>query len=230
MILLNIIQRDTTLKRTASTNGGEYHGPCPACGGNDRFALWPQKGPTGRYWCRKCGISGDGIDYLRKQKGLTFKQACDELGYTPQSNNTWEVLNRHVDTSWTRPPQNRKPKEACNYEVKVLNVPTGVPVDKTICQASTDKGDPVFDIMEDQTIQVESRGDDVGILTPQCYSPWTALHEHIQKLGCRNCNHLRDQACSGGDYPRLVAMLESCPKIKDQGTLANKPHINNHFA
>lgn len=43
-------------KKAASTHGGEYHSPCPNCGGSDRFILWPQRG---RYWCRRCNISGD---------------------------------------------------------------------------------------------------------------------------------------------------------------------------
>ncbi|MBU2613766.1 hypothetical protein KJ925_04940 [Patescibacteria group bacterium] len=64
-------------KRVASTSGGEYAGPCPACGGEDRFHLWPE---TGRWWCRQCEKSGDAIQYLRDFRGMTFQSAKDYLG------------------------------------------------------------------------------------------------------------------------------------------------------
>ena len=78
--LLELIQADGfTFKRVASTHGGEYAGPCPWCGGNDRFLIWPQyKG--GRYWCRGCEKTGDTIQYLRDSRGLSFAEACQKLG------------------------------------------------------------------------------------------------------------------------------------------------------
>lgn len=60
-------------KRTASTNGGEYHAACPACGGKDRFILWPVKD---RFWCRQCNKSGDSIQFCREFFHMTFKEAC----------------------------------------------------------------------------------------------------------------------------------------------------------
>lgn len=67
------------LKKVANTNGGEYSGPCPWCGGKDRFLVWPeQKG--GRYWCRQCNKSGDGIQYLRDFHNLSYREACHQLG------------------------------------------------------------------------------------------------------------------------------------------------------
>ena len=43
-----------TGKKAATTNGGEYAGPCPNCGGSDRFRVWPvEKGGEGRCWCRR---------------------------------------------------------------------------------------------------------------------------------------------------------------------------------
>ena len=67
------------MKRVAGTNGGEYAGPCPHCGGTDRFRVWPADGETGAFWCRQCEASGDGIDYLREVEGMTFPEACREL-------------------------------------------------------------------------------------------------------------------------------------------------------
>lgn len=46
--------------------------PCPACGGRDRFTLFP----NGRHFCRGCG-GGDAIDLIRKVYGCGFKEAQD---------------------------------------------------------------------------------------------------------------------------------------------------------
>lgn len=75
--LLTLLESDTPLRRVSSTNGGEYAGPCPFCGGYDRFRVWPGKG---RYWCRGCGRSGDAIQYLRDFYGLSFTEARRALG------------------------------------------------------------------------------------------------------------------------------------------------------
>ena len=71
-----------TPKKTASTHGGEYHSPCPICGGDDRFCIWPNKElgkVEGAYWCRQCGISGDTIKFCMNFCGLGFKEACSRL-------------------------------------------------------------------------------------------------------------------------------------------------------
>ena len=52
------------LKKVASTKGGEYAGPCPSCGGKDRFRCWPVNGGGGSYWCRQCGKGGDLVQFL----------------------------------------------------------------------------------------------------------------------------------------------------------------------
>ena len=80
-MLLNILSHDGfNLLKTASTNGGEYAGSCPWCGGKDRFRVWPEQG---RYWCRGCGKHGDAIDWLRERRGMSFLEACNELKFVP---------------------------------------------------------------------------------------------------------------------------------------------------
>lgn len=66
-------------------NQSEYAGPCPWCGGHDRFVVWPQKSKGGRYYCRQCVRHGDAIDFLREE-GMSFRDACKELdiGCTPR--------------------------------------------------------------------------------------------------------------------------------------------------
>jgi DNA primase len=80
---MNLLDLIPGLKKKATTNGGEWSGPCFACGGRDRFRVWPSSGATGRYWCRGCGRSGDAITILRERDGLTFKEACERLGVRP---------------------------------------------------------------------------------------------------------------------------------------------------
>lgn len=40
--------------RVAGTKGGEYHGPCPHCGGSDRMVIQPHHPAGGQAWCRQC--------------------------------------------------------------------------------------------------------------------------------------------------------------------------------
>jgi hypothetical protein len=46
----------TSLKRVAATKGGEYAGPCPMCGGRDRFRVQPS---CRRWMCRQCSPRWD---------------------------------------------------------------------------------------------------------------------------------------------------------------------------
>ena len=77
--LLALVGRDTMLKRVASTNGGEWAGPCPFCGGRDRFRVWPFADRPG-WWCRQCDRRGDVIGYIMQRDGLDFQAACEALG------------------------------------------------------------------------------------------------------------------------------------------------------
>ena len=47
------------------------HGPCPVCGGKDRFRF-DDKGGTGSFYCSQCG-PGDGIELVKRLHGLEFK-------------------------------------------------------------------------------------------------------------------------------------------------------------
>ncbi len=80
-ILDLVAAKGIEVKRVASTKGGEYHGPCPGCGGSDRFHVWPdQNEGAGSFWCRSCDIGGDGITFLMEFEGLSFADACREIG------------------------------------------------------------------------------------------------------------------------------------------------------
>lgn len=68
------------LKKTSNSKGGEYHSACPSCGeGFDRFLIWPE---INRYWCRRCGVKGDAIQFCRDFMGLSFREACERVNKT----------------------------------------------------------------------------------------------------------------------------------------------------
>jgi DNA primase len=48
MTIFDLLEADGfSSKKVASTGGGEYAGPCPFCGGINRFRCWPTKGEGG---------------------------------------------------------------------------------------------------------------------------------------------------------------------------------------
>jgi hypothetical protein len=65
------------LKRTTST---EWAGPCPRCGGDDRFSINTRK----RLWhCRGCAQGGSVIDLARHVIGMSFAEAVASLAGAP---------------------------------------------------------------------------------------------------------------------------------------------------
>ena len=77
--LLALVGRDTTLHKKATTRGGEYAGPCPFCGGTDRFRVQPERG---QWHCRQCSPDErwqDAIAYAMRRDGVDFREACDRL-------------------------------------------------------------------------------------------------------------------------------------------------------
>ena len=60
--------------------GKEYVGPCPRCGGDDRFAINIAKQV---FNCRGCGVGGDVIDLVQHLDGSDFNTARDTLAGEP---------------------------------------------------------------------------------------------------------------------------------------------------
>jgi DNA primase len=75
--LLALARRDTALRGKDKW----YCGPCPFCGGYDRFVL--KNTPEGwRWYCRNCSDSQyqDPIAYVMRRESCDFRRACDLLG------------------------------------------------------------------------------------------------------------------------------------------------------
>jgi phage/plasmid primase-like uncharacterized protein len=57
-------------------SGAERFGPCPICGGTDRFAININKQV---FNCRVCDVGGDVIRLIEFLDGVTFREACARL-------------------------------------------------------------------------------------------------------------------------------------------------------
>lgn len=80
--LLSLAESITTLRKTASSNGGEWSGPCPFCGRatHNGFVVQPHASEA-RWLCRKCtdGKWQDVINFIERRDNLTFLDAVKAL-------------------------------------------------------------------------------------------------------------------------------------------------------
>lgn len=53
------------------------HGPCPMCGGKDRFRFDDKEG-KGTWYCNRCG-AGDGVELVKRFRNLEFREAAREI-------------------------------------------------------------------------------------------------------------------------------------------------------
>ena len=98
MNILDLISNDTGIiyKRKSSS---EYGGPCfiSGCGGEDRMSIIPGKD---RFICRRCGIAGDSINFLKIFHNKTYFEACYILGIQPN------MKFKSMDVYTDKPNQN----------------------------------------------------------------------------------------------------------------------------
>lgn len=88
----DLYREDVGDKITNVSRGREYRGPCPSCGGDDRFGVYPeQNGGEGSFYCGRgkgvgngCGKGGDIIQYLRDFRNMSYPEACRFLGKEPK--------------------------------------------------------------------------------------------------------------------------------------------------
>lgn len=75
--LLPIVERDVQLKRS----GSWWIGPCPFCGGEDRFNLHSTNDGW-KWFCRGCGDGRyqDSAAYIMKREQVQFPQALERMG------------------------------------------------------------------------------------------------------------------------------------------------------
>ncbi len=79
-------------RRWKLSRGLDRSGPCPLCGGDDRFSIHTKKN---QFHCRKCDLSGSGvIELVMQTKGLKFVDACELI--------TGRMLEDEVDPEVAR--------------------------------------------------------------------------------------------------------------------------------
>jgi DNA primase len=90
--LLPLVERDTLIKRV----GIYYMGPCPFCGGRDRFTL-KNTAQGWRWYCRGCAAEmwNDAIAYVMNREQLDFVGAVTRMG---------GELNGFTEKAALRPP------------------------------------------------------------------------------------------------------------------------------
>lgn len=72
---MSIVQelREMGIEPTKPAGEGVVCGPCPRCGGEDRFQVWLP--PKNTYWCRQCCDRGNFRKFLREIRGLSSEEA-----------------------------------------------------------------------------------------------------------------------------------------------------------
>lgn len=73
------------------------HGPCPMCGGVDRFRFDDKNG-DGTWYCNGCG-SGRGIELVMRLRGVEYKQACTDVDAVVGNAQTMTTRGRKGDPS-----------------------------------------------------------------------------------------------------------------------------------
>ena len=119
MTILDIIQSlGLTLKKASATNGGEFCGACPWCGGRDRFRIWPEhpKGTGGRFWCRQCRRSGDAIQFLRDYQNMSYQEAYQAVTGQNPSNFSFARQGKQKSNSGQN-TQSQRPYQPQNYSL-----------------------------------------------------------------------------------------------------------------
>lgn len=128
----------TGLKRA----GHELVGPCPKCGGTDRFAVNTR---SGVFLCRICGAKGDGLAMIMWDRGLDFPAALtwlcgDAAGITD--------AERAARTAKARENEAQRAREADKYRRDVIasarkiweegRAPAGSPVEAYLARRAID--------------------------------------------------------------------------------------------
>ena len=112
--LIDLASRYTELRREASN---EHSGPCPKCGGTDRFHVTDEM-----FFCRQCynlgnGKSHDAIAFVQWVDGCDFVTACNILGgnvSAPQRDIVQPVRKVTADKPWDEEKERSKADEMHN--------------------------------------------------------------------------------------------------------------------
>ncbi len=118
MNVFDLAQIDTRLKKVSHR---EYAGPCPGCGGDDRFHVQPDRKEGGAWMCRKCWPAeskgwADNIEYLRQFRHMSFTAAQSFLAGKVETaiERVERAHNRKLE-QYGRPPNQTWQDRAASY-------------------------------------------------------------------------------------------------------------------
>lgn len=99
MNILEIIEKESGLvfSKKSNIHGGEYAGPCPFCGGTDRFSIHPSKD---HFVCRQCQKAGDAIHFAMEYLNKSYTEICKHLDIPPNYKFTQLDTTRDDSISW----------------------------------------------------------------------------------------------------------------------------------
>jgi putative DNA primase/helicase len=81
------------------------HGPCPHCGGHDRFR-WDNKENRGDYYCSGCG-AGDGFSLAMKVTGKSFRDIAEHIAQLMGTTNEFERRGKGMEETQQRDQMRR---------------------------------------------------------------------------------------------------------------------------
>ncbi len=130
--LLALVEQDgfRTVQKSTS-RGGQYNGPCPWCGGTDRFRVQPSYGNYGFFACNQCKRSGSAVDYLMLMRGLSKWEALLTVGWKPSGEESQRfaipAYAYQARPQWDEPPERWQEAAAAFYRAcqRVLWSPRG---------------------------------------------------------------------------------------------------------
>lgn len=158
------------------------HGPCPACGGRDRFRFIDKNG-DGTYFCNQCNMqSGDGFQLMQNCTGKTFTQTLELVA-------SILGISSHSASTQARPATVSELKQEDAYAIERKKAALNA-----VWEASLEvsNGDPVWRYLtEHRRIKLDS--------IPEClrFHPALDFYE-IQENG---------KPQKTGTYPAIVSLV-----------------------
>jgi hypothetical protein len=126
--IIGIAGQTTELRKVSGNNGTEYAGPCPKCGGDDRFRVQGR----GLWMCRQCHPKwADGIELLRWRDGMSYPQAKATIdGEAPLAPRTRTPKPVEHTVRQTTEPTREWIAAATEYQARCMIALWGTPGDK----------------------------------------------------------------------------------------------------
>lgn len=159
---------------------GRRHGPCPCCGGEDRFQFFKDGPETGGCNCRHCGAKPSGFDLVAEANGWDFGQTIREIDTLLGGDDlTLEVRQQRLDQR--KKNQLRELKRNENLRQRLKDVWS-----ETIA-ADAPEAKPMRDYLHNRGLTVTS------------FSPTIRFHPGLKSFN--------EEGKDEGQWPAMVAMV-----------------------